>query len=105
MVRDDGSRALVRLIDQLPNFLIDLEGNFVAVIALLADFAAKEDELVLLAKRQRAERFDSCRTQSPSAGRSWLRARCRLTAPVDCSSKTIDSATCPAMNTASSSSN
>ncbi len=46
---------VVGVVDDLADFLIDLEGDRVTVVALLADLAAKEDHLVLLAVGQRAE--------------------------------------------------
>ncbi len=85
-------------VDQLADLLVDLVRDFVAVVALLADLAAKEDELVLLAEGERAER--SLIPNSVTMRRAIAVARSMsLAAPVDCSSKTMSSATCPAMKT------
>src|SRR5215204_4369927 len=43
-------------IDAASDLLIDLEGDGIAIVALLADLPAEKDELVLLAERQWAER-------------------------------------------------
>ena len=53
--REDLGRPLVGLVDDRPDLLVDGPGDLVAVVALLADLAAQEDQLVALAERQRAE--------------------------------------------------
>ena len=47
--------SLVRAIDDLAHLGVDLGGDLVGVVPLLADLAAQEDHLVLLAEGQRAE--------------------------------------------------
>ena len=51
----DLRRPLVRLVDDRPDLLVDRLGDLVAVVALLADLAAEEHELVALPERERAE--------------------------------------------------
>ena len=48
-------RPLVGLVDDRPDLLVDRLGDLVAVVALLADLAAEEHELVALPERERAE--------------------------------------------------
>src|SRR3954468_19861542 len=55
MRREDIRGALVRLVDDRADLLVDLARDVVAVVALLADLAAKEDEFVALPEGQRAE--------------------------------------------------
>src|SRR5437868_9534690 len=47
--------ALVAGIDEAVDFLVDLAGDFFAVIPLLAEVAAEEDELFLVTEGQRTE--------------------------------------------------
>ena len=56
-------RPGVATVDDRADFLVDLLGDVVRVVALLADLAAEEDELVALAEGQRAELARSCRTR------------------------------------------
>ena len=58
----DLRRPLVRLVDDRPDLLVDRLRDLVGVVALLADLAAEEDELVALPEGQRAE-LRSCRTR------------------------------------------
>ena len=53
--RQDLRRSLVRLVDDRPDLLVDLLRDLVAVVALLADLSAEEDQLVALPEGQRAE--------------------------------------------------
>ena len=46
----DLGRPLERLVDDRADFLVDRLGDLVAVVPLLADLAAEEDELVALAR-------------------------------------------------------
>src|SRR3984893_17003160 len=54
-LRQDLLGALVAGVDEAVDFLVDLAGDFFAVIALLAEVATEEDELFLVAERQWAE--------------------------------------------------
>src|ERR1700730_765037 len=54
-LRQDLLGALVAGIDQAMHFLVDLAGDLFAVVPLLAEVAAEEDELFLVAEGQGAE--------------------------------------------------
>src|SRR5438067_10222 len=47
--------TLIACIDQPVDFLVDLPGDLLAVVSLLAEVAAEEDELLLVAERERAQ--------------------------------------------------
>src|SRR5256886_1035054 len=49
------SGTLVAGIDQPVDFLVDLAGDLLAVVSLLAEVAAQEDELLLVPERERAQ--------------------------------------------------
>ena len=84
--------AHARVSISIANLLVDLVRDLVAVVPLLADLAAEEDQFFLLAERERTERLAHAELGHHPA-RDRGRALDVVAAPVDCSSKTIDSAT------------
>jgi hypothetical protein len=48
-------RRLVRLVQNAPHFLVDLDGRGLGVILMLSELAAEEDGLFLLAEGGRTE--------------------------------------------------
>jgi hypothetical protein len=53
MLRQDSVGLFVGTLYDLAYFLVDLLGNSLAVVALLADLLAQKDQLLRLAKRHR----------------------------------------------------
>src|SRR6476661_9594397 len=53
--RQDVRRSLIGLVDDGPDLFVDLLSDLIAVVALLADLATEEHELVTLPEGQRAE--------------------------------------------------
>ena len=56
------ARGLVRVVDEAAHLFVDLLGDLLAVVPLLADLAAEEDQFLLVAERPRARGARSCPT-------------------------------------------
>ena len=101
---EDLRRPLVGLVDDRPDLLVDRLGDLVGVVALLADLAAEEHQLVALPEGQRAE--PSLMPNSVTIRRARSVAfSMSLLAPVVVSPKTSRSATLPPSRPAILSSN